>query len=93
VLFLKYWRNVTYIFVSAQSGAIAFSLSISSSIFTNIAIQRLTKLLPNSSKEEIERALSGKSEMFFDIVPAHIRNTALDILVSAMRPAYIQPIQ
>jgi hypothetical protein len=81
--------NVTYIFVSAQTGAIAFSLSVSSSLFTNIAIQGLTKLLPNSSKEEIERALSGQSGMFFDIVPAHIADTALGVLVSAMRPAYI----
>jgi hypothetical protein len=87
VLFFKHWRNVTHIFVSAQTGAIALSLSISSSIFTNISIQRLTELLPDSSKEEIERAVSGKSGMFMDIIPAAIRDTALGVLVSAMRPA------
>jgi len=49
----------------------------------------LTELLPDSSKEEIERALSGKSGMFMDFVPADIRDTALGVLVSAMRPAYV----
>ncbi|KAK0099362.1 hypothetical protein ONS96_008391 [Cadophora gregata f. sp. sojae] len=74
--------------IISQVGGIAFSMSISTAIFTNLATSWLKAQLPEMSSSSIERLLSGTSRSLDGFSSSNLGDV-LDILVDAMQPAWI----
>ncbi|KAL8888844.1 MAG: hypothetical protein Q9215_003796 [Flavoplaca cf. flavocitrina] len=73
----------------AQLLGIALGLSISGAVFLNKAISGLSKVLPNVSRDEIQKAVLGVSGDLFGTLPADVRRNATSAIVNAIDKTYI----
>ncbi|KAL8839355.1 MAG: hypothetical protein Q9176_004536 [Flavoplaca citrina] len=68
----------------AQLLGIALGLSISGAVFLNKAISGLSKVLPDVSRDEIQKAVLGVSGDLFGTLPADVRRNATSAIVNAI---------
>lgn len=73
----------------AQLLGIALGLSISGAVFLNKAINGLSKLLPDVSRDEIQIAVLGVSGDLFGTLPADVRRNATNVIVDAIDRTYM----
>ncbi|KAL8982148.1 MAG: hypothetical protein Q9205_003258 [Flavoplaca limonia] len=73
----------------AQLLGIALGLSISGAVFLNKAISGLSKVLPDVSRDEIQKAVLGVSGDLFGTLPADVRRNATSAIVNAIDKTYI----
>lgn len=67
-----------------QLGGIAIGLSVCGAVFLNRAIVSLQPLLPDMSRVDIQRAVSGTSSSVFLSLPEETRKAALDVIVKSL---------
>ncbi|KAL8935279.1 MAG: hypothetical protein Q9211_004782 [Gyalolechia sp. 1 TL-2023] len=68
----------------AQLLGITFGLSISGAVFLNKAIDGLSKVLPDVSRDQIQTAVLGASGNLFATLPAEVRRRAINVIVDAI---------
>lgn len=73
-----------------QQGSILIALAICSTIFQNVAHERLVRILVPAgySTEDVTAALSGARSSVLQSAPPDLRGAALDILVGAINDCY-----
>ncbi|KAB2572711.1 hypothetical protein BFW01_g10315 [Lasiodiplodia theobromae] len=72
-----------------QLGGIAIGLSVCGAVFLNRAIVSLQPLLPDMSRVDIQRAVSGTSSSVFLSLPEETRKAALDVIVKSLTKVFI----
>jgi hypothetical protein len=72
-----------------QVGGLAIILTISNTIFLNLAITYVAKALPNSTLPEVKNAVSGVSSDFIGSLSQHQQAEVLHALVQAISKTYI----
>ncbi|KAK0387490.1 hypothetical protein NLU13_5802 [Sarocladium strictum] len=73
----------------AQLGGIAFGLTISGSVFINTAIAGLSRILPDATHDELQRAISGTSGSYFKQLDDELRAQATSVIVGSIGKVYI----
>lgn len=68
----------------AQLLGIALGLSISGAVFLNKAINGLSQVLPDVSRDEIQTAVLGVSGDLFGTLPADVRRDVTNVIVDAI---------
>lgn len=75
--------------MSAQLLGIALGLSISGAVFLNKAINGLSKVLPDVSRDQIQTAVLGVSGNLFRTLPADVRRNATNVIVDAIDRTFV----
>ncbi|ROW17640.1 hypothetical protein VPNG_00856 [Cytospora leucostoma] len=73
----------------AQLGGVGLALSIAGSVFINQAVDGLAKLLPDTSRGDLQLIISGTSSSYLDSLPTGQRAAAIDAIVGAMSHTFI----
>ena len=73
----------------AQLAAPAVTLSIANSVFLNEATSGIARILPEASKETIQRVISGGRRDYFDSLNAPTRDEVFQAIVTSMSKIYL----
>ncbi|KAL8759748.1 MAG: hypothetical protein Q9199_000554 [Rusavskia elegans] len=73
----------------SQLLGITLGLSISGAVFLNKAINGLSEVLPDVSRDEIQTAVLGASGDLFATLPAEVRRNAINVIVNAISRTYV----
>lgn len=74
---------------TAQLAGIGLGLSISGAIYVNQALENLSALLPDVSRDTLQLAITGTSSAYFQSLDPTLRGQAVDIIVAAMDHSFI----
>lgn len=74
---------------TGQLGGIAFGLAIAGAVFINDAVSGLTVLIPDVSRSELQRAISGTSSTYFQSLPEELRASCIGVIVGALQKVFI----
>ncbi|TVY40902.1 Efflux pump, partial [Lachnellula occidentalis] len=85
-------QDASSFITAGQISGIAFSLSISNSIFLNLSTKNIAALLPNIPLNEIQSLLAGVGASFLDDLSPTQRAAVLGILVHDISRMYIMLI-
>ncbi|PLB35610.1 MFS general substrate transporter [Aspergillus candidus] len=72
-----------------QLGGIAFGLAIAGAVFINDAVSGLAALIPDVSRSELQRAISGTSGTYFQSLPEQLQASCIDAIVGALQKVFI----
>lgn len=74
---------------SAQFLGITLALAIANSIFLNSSQRDILKILPNVAVEEVQAAMQGARNGFFETLSEDVREQVLGAIVNAIAETYI----
>ncbi|KAI1078228.1 major facilitator superfamily-domain-containing protein [Whalleya microplaca] len=81
--------DVTAFIGFGQMGGIALALSIANSVFLNRATIGIASVVPDAPVSEIQTAIQGAGNSFFESLSSSQRTAVLDAIVDSMNDAYI----
>jgi len=73
----------------AQLGGVGLGLSIGGTVYINQAINGLAKLLPGTSRTDLQLVISGTSSKYFESLSSAQRAAAIEVIVGAMSHTFI----
>lgn len=75
-----------------QITGITCALSISNSIFLNVATNKITKILPSTSRAIVQQAITGTNSVLFENLGAIDRRLVLNAIVDSIGRVYVMVI-
>jgi MFS family permease len=73
----------------AQTTGCTIALAIANTIFLNGATDRIVKILPTASAEQVQGAVAGVGSAFFSSLPDDVRDKVLNAIIESMSKVYI----
>ena len=73
----------------AQVAGLCIALAVANAVFLNVAIDRVSEILPDSSRAQVQSLVSGTSGNAFSTIPPQQRALILQAIIEALRNVYL----